>query len=103
MKVVEEGGALLDISKTLRDFNTGYTGLTFCPGKAVAGYKDACFELVQEGGGPVVEDVLIRLLKSGKKIDSVEINNFRWFEVDDEADYRLACELLKNNPDDWVY
>lgn len=97
MKVVDRGGRLAAISKTLPDFDGAYIGTTAVGGTAAATYW-AAFDRVHAARDlrtASVEMVLDELATSEADAPRIcWIEGLKWFEVDTQEDLAIAREGL---------
>lgn len=97
MKVIELGGALQAISKTLPTFDGAYIGTTMVAADTIAAYW-AAFDRVhatRDLASASVEMVLGELAASADAIPQVHwITGLKWFEVDTPEDLAIARESL---------
>lgn len=97
MKVVERGGRLAAISKTLPVFDGAYIGTTAVGARALDAYWRAFAAVLAEADlrQASVEMVLDRLGGDGAAAPEVRwIDGLRWYEVDTPEDLALAREGL---------
>lgn len=97
MKVFFEDNVLIEMSKKLDKYNSGYIGLTIIDKSLISDYFDcADVTLKKKGESAVVENILLELSNKGVKIYKCDLSNFGWFEIDTPEDYEIAKKGLKN-------
>ena len=101
MKIkLDERGQLLDISKTLGDFDGGYIGMTYCATPLLESYRQAVSRVIEtEGNGACVERVLDHLAGNGQSIEICDTSGIAWLEVDTPEDLVQAENTLGEDPD----
>lgn len=97
MKVYFENNVLIEMSKKLDKYDSGYIGLTVVDKSLISKYFDcADVTLKKNGELAVVENVLLELSDKGVNIHKCDLSNFGWFEIDTPEDYEIAKKGLKN-------
>lgn len=103
MKVLEKNGQMIAISKKLTDYNTGYSGLDYCPETALHIFKSAVSRAGQSAGDNAVkEDAINHLVMADQQVRAVDISGFNWFEVDTPEDLALAEKMIYQTADNWL-
>lgn len=103
MKVLEEKGRLQIISKKITNYNTGYTGLDYCPDQARENFLSAVHEASRNfGGGAVKEDAINCLVQAKRTVHVADVSGFDWFEVDTQEDLALAEKLICQTQSCWI-
>ena len=92
MKVLlDEKKKLIQMSKTLNDYDCAYVGLTYIPGSSLDKYREAFHGIAKEiGDKAVVENVLPQLAKIGTEIQITAFDKHAWHEVDTREDLKKA-------------
>jgi len=86
MKVFFENNVLIEMSKKLDKYDSGYIGLTVVDKSLISDYFDcADMTLKKKGESAVVENILLELSNKGVNIHKCDLSNFRWFEIDTPA------------------
>jgi choline kinase len=97
-------GKIKDISKQLRDFDKGYIGMTLIAKDHISVYKDAFNKVLKEKGeGANIEAVLQMLSDTGKAGGVVDVSNYKWLEIDNQDELKVAEEALNKYPDVFPY
>ena len=96
MKVHFENNVLVDMGKTLDQYDSGYTGLTVVDKSLIVDYF-ACADMTldKHGADAAVETVLLELSRTGVSIHKCDLSNFGWFEIDTPEDHEIAEDGLK--------
>lgn len=96
MKVQLDGkGQLKAMSKTLKDFEGGYVGLTYVPQEFFESYKTAVENtFLKFEDNAVVENVLPLLTREGKAVHPIAFDEYPWHEVDTPEDLKKAEAAL---------
>ncbi|MFH1874559.1 MAG: NTP transferase domain-containing protein [Pseudomonadota bacterium] len=100
MKIKLANNSLLNIKKTLTDYDGGYIGMTYCAATHIGIYKEAIQETKKiHGDLAPVEWVLQTLANKQHKISICDVSGFGWLEVDNNDDLQQAENTLKTNKD----
>ncbi len=100
MKVWLDGERrVVQISKTLTEYQAGYIGSTYIPGPFLPKYLDALDAVIASSGGMSnVEGIQQRLADDGSRPYIYDASGVRWLEVDNQEDLGNAERILKNLP-----
>jgi choline kinase len=96
MKVVlDEGGRVIRIAKTLTAFAGAYIGMTYVPAAQRAAYADAVRAAHRAcGDAAVAEHALQALADAGVPAHAASLDGITWAEVDTPDDHRRATAWL---------
>lgn len=100
MKILAHDGQVEKISKTLSEYNYGYTGADFCPQNDIEHFKQVIFETYEEQASK--ETAFNRLIENKRKVFVEDINGHNWFEVDTPDDLNEAEKLVFQKPEEWA-
>jgi len=98
MKIrVDKNGNLKDISKTLKDYDGAYIGVTYVSNSALRDYWEAVDRIINKTDSNTicVEDVLRELIKEEKYPRVQWLDEVIWFEIDTIEDLKRAREGVK--------
>jgi choline kinase len=101
MKVKLDGRKRIkSISKTLKTFDGGYIGMTWCDRASLDAYKKATATTLERCGESAnVEAILATLASEGVPIETCDTTGIGWLEIDDQNDLNRAAQVLRSNPD----
>jgi len=98
MKIkLDENKKLKKISKTLKDYDAGYIGMTYISKDMINRYKEGVDQTIDiYGPSSCVEFVLGHLAANNIEINICDTSGFKWQEVDTGEDLKRAeAELLQ--------
>lgn len=95
----DEEHRVVQISKTLTEYQAGYIGSTFIPGAFLPTYVQALDATIAASEGMSnVEAILQRLADGGHRPHLYDASGIRWLEVDNQEDLANAERILRNLP-----
>lgn len=99
MKVkLDENRLVTHISKTLKDFDGGYIGMTCCPKNKINDYREALIRTKSKSkNNASVEAVLAELAENGYPVNVCDTSGIRWLEIDTPEDLAFADRTLERN------
>ncbi|MBI4125657.1 MAG: phosphocholine cytidylyltransferase family protein [Deltaproteobacteria bacterium] len=90
-------GTIQAIHKTLKDYDGGYIGMTYCPASKLSTYLSAReTALAKLGPKASVEMILGDLAARGEPITIADTSGIRWLEIDTPEDLEKAEQAIRN-------
>ncbi len=86
---------IVRISKQLNEYDVGYIGMTFVGEKRVVKYKEALKNVIGTNESANAEAVLDNICEK-QDIEVLDLSGFRWYEVDNQEDLKIAEKALVN-------
>jgi len=96
MKVQVKDDKLLNISKTLTEFDGGYVGMTYCNKKYLSQYFAVAKNLKDKEKDSVVENILKELVSRGL-VRISDISSQGWLEIDTPEELKRAEKIVSKN------
>lgn len=91
-------GRVLKLSKTLKEYDCGYVGFSYCPKSLIGLVKETIGEAKDVFGPSAnLEHVWQRMADMGQRIETADISGSRWLEVDFPEELARATEEVSNN------
>jgi len=88
------------ISKSLRDYDGGYCGITMVGRKSLSTYLSAMDNVLAKNiEQAVVEDVMVELIRQKQFPDILDISGIRWLEIDTSEELSEANRIVRMSPD----
>lgn len=104
MKVKLLNGKVLEMSKTLTDFDCGYVGMTYVDESKLEMYRQAVKQTAEiYGEKAVVEQVLVQLREMNHAPRTGDISGHGWLEVDFPEERKQAEAALLSSSDLYPY
>lgn len=101
MKICRDGeNKIVSISKTLKTFDGGYVGMTWCGYDMLDTYRQAVSLTLERHGPSVnVEAILGLLAAQNEAVGICDVSGFGWLEIDTQDDLERATRVLRHNRD----
>ena len=101
MKVkLTSSGTIACIAKTLKSFDAGYIGMTWCGTDGLKRYRAAIAHTLQTQGSTAnVEAILAQMAHEEHAIDICDLSGMGWLEVDTQDDLQHAETVLNTQPE----
>ncbi|MEK7072980.1 MAG: NTP transferase domain-containing protein [Patescibacteria group bacterium] len=99
MKVWQEEGRLVRLSKTLESYKAGFTGIIMCDAERRSLFDAAHEAVLQQDRRLGVEHILAVLAEPGRQVRIGDMSGHRWLEVDTPQDLELAEQAITAEPD----
>ncbi len=99
MKVWQEGGMLVRMSKSLETYNAGFTGIIICDAAHRPMFDVAHAAVLAQDACLGVEHVLGRLADEGRHVRIGDMSGHPWLEVDTPQDLVIAERAIVADPD----
>lgn len=96
MKIKKKArGGLEQMSKTLKEFEGGYIGMTVVPKEKLPLYWETAHKVLESEGDQVhVESVVNELASNEETVEILDVSGSVWCEVDTEADLANAQKMI---------
>lgn len=99
MKVWQEEGRLVRLSKTLEIYNAGFTGIIMCDAERRPLFDTTHDAVLQQDRRLGVEHILAALAEPGRHVRIGDMSGHRWLEVDTPQDLEIAEQAIATEPE----